>query len=84
MTDWTLEAACAETGDVGFFPPYWDENVSKSDRIMEARAAVAVCRGCGVREECLSYALENPEVEGIWGGLRRSQRTRLLQVRRAS
>lgn len=84
MSDWTLEAACAETGDVGFFSPYWDDPDTKSDRIMNARAAIAVCRGCTVRDHCLSYALDNPDLEGIWGGMRRSERRLLLRLGRAS
>lgn len=31
-------------------------------------AATKLCGGCPVINECLAYALTNPEVEGIWGG----------------
>ena len=32
-------------------------------------ASKVVCRGCPVRRECLSYALQLGAVEGVWGGL---------------
>lgn len=35
----------------------------------DAAHAKAVCNGCVVREDCLSYALTQPEIHGIWGGL---------------
>ncbi|MDU5308733.1 MAG: WhiB family transcriptional regulator, partial [Varibaculum cambriense] len=41
------------------------------------REAKAVCELCEVRDECLSYALENDERFGIWGGLSERERRRL-------
>lgn len=82
--DWRQDAACAETGDVGFFAPYWDEDAHRGDQIVHGWTALAVCRGCAVRDECLSFALERPELEGIWGGTRHKQRLALLRIRRAS
>lgn len=35
--------------------------------VRQAEAAKRVCGGCGVRANCLSYALETMP-EGIWGG----------------
>ncbi|MDU4245002.1 MAG: WhiB family transcriptional regulator, partial [Varibaculum cambriense] len=35
------------------------------------------CELCEVRDECLSYALENDERFGIWGGLSERERRRL-------
>ena len=31
-------------------------------------AALLVCAGCSVTEECLSYALDTGQTMGIWGG----------------
>lgn len=39
----------------------------------EARAQ-ALCRTCPVRRECLEYADDNDEREGIWGGMTPTQR----------
>jgi WhiB family redox-sensing transcriptional regulator len=44
-------------------------------------AARRICKGCGVRRECLQYALEEHLVHGIFGGSSERQRERL---RRAS
>ncbi|MQY07755.1 WhiB family transcriptional regulator [Actinomadura macrotermitis] len=43
------------------------------------RAAIAsakrICAGCPVREQCLSQALEDESLEGIWGGTTERERT---------
>jgi len=43
--------------------------------------AKAVCWGCVVREECLSYALKIGERFGIWGGTSERQRKRMRAER---
>lgn len=30
--------------------------------------AKALCAGCPVRGECLSFVLDDPELVGVWGG----------------
>jgi WhiB family transcriptional regulator, redox-sensing transcriptional regulator len=54
---WMVDAACREHPEVDFFP----------GRGGDARPAQAVCRGCEVRDICLTYAQENGEC-GVWGG----------------
>ncbi|MFF7534899.1 WhiB family transcriptional regulator [Streptomyces bobili] len=34
----------------------------------ERSLAVALCRECPVRRACAQYALDNPELRGVWGG----------------
>jgi hypothetical protein len=46
-----------------------------------AEEAVAACRRCPVREDCLEWALANRERFGIWGGLSERARRRLLRAR---
>jgi WhiB family redox-sensing transcriptional regulator len=62
---WMGAAACREQPEVDFFP----------GRGGNARPALAICRGCSVRDICLTYGQENGE-HGIWGGqlLKRSER----------
>jgi WhiB family redox-sensing transcriptional regulator len=45
----------------------------------EAAAAIAVCGGCRVRQECLELALRNSAVgqHGVWGGTVPAERERL-------
>ena len=66
-TDWMKRGAC-RSDDV----PTWLFFAGRGDtRTVEA--AKAVCAGCGVRDECLQYALRN-HAEGVWGGLSGGER----------
>jgi|FLYN01.1.fsa_nt_gi WhiB family redox-sensing transcriptional regulator len=72
-TDWQERARCRDH-DVGLFFPEKGETAWTAKRI---------CMGCGVRQECLEYALRRGEAEGIWGGLTPAERRRLARSRRA-
>lgn len=81
IESWREAAACADTPDVDFFP-------EPSDLAGISRAK-AVCAGCPVAGECLTWAVETNQTEGIWGGHtpkeRRAIRRRWLEeIRRAS
>lgn len=41
------------------------------------RNATKLCRKCPVSTACLTYALDNPELEGVWGGTTTTQRATL-------
>jgi len=69
--DWQQDALCAQTDPAAFYP-------SKGESL---RPAKAVCRGCDVRAECLTYALDRGERHGIWGGLSGPERRRILTHR---
>ncbi|MEU4090123.1 WhiB family transcriptional regulator [Streptomyces aureus] len=43
--------------------------------------AKALCAGCPVRLECLSFALDNRIEQGIWGGATERDRRALLRCR---
>lgn len=66
---WRDAAACARRPDVDFFP-------SPDDAEGIARA-VAVCAGCPVADECLSFAIETNQPDGIWGGTTPAERVKL-------
>lgn len=66
---WRDEAACRGMATEIFFP------VSASNDA--AVTAKAVCEGCPVTEECLSYAMAAREPEGVFGGLTPRQREAL-------
>jgi WhiB family redox-sensing transcriptional regulator len=36
--------------------------------VVQAERAKAVCQGCTVRAECLSMAMADSDLRGIWGG----------------
>jgi len=57
---WVGKAACTGSG-ANFFPKQMGEH--------GVREAIATCRGCSVRVDCLKYALNNGIAHGIWGAL---------------
>ncbi|MGQ0849270.1 MAG: WhiB family transcriptional regulator [Actinomycetota bacterium] len=78
---WREAAACRTTPGVDFFPSPED--------VQAIGQAKAVCATCPVAEECLTYALETRQAEGIWGGHTPKERVKIRrkwmeEVRRAS
>jgi WhiB family redox-sensing transcriptional regulator len=53
-----------------FFPYRTDEGGTERARV--------ICRRCVVAEQCLTFANENDEQHGVWGGLSRSERRLLV------
>jgi WhiB family redox-sensing transcriptional regulator len=49
-------------------------NIMIPDEGVNATKPRAVCVKCPVRTECLEYALADPELTGIWGGMCPRQR----------
>ena len=39
--------------------------------------ALEVCQECDVQPECLSWALDRPEVFGVWGGTTPQERAQM-------
>ncbi len=64
---WREDAACRGV-DTDVFFPATDE---------EAEEAKAICASCPVREECLEFALQTRQEDGVWGGLTETERRRL-------
>lgn len=75
-TGWEQRGLCRRADPTWFFPPSYHNNTPL------VRAAKNVCSACPVRDECLAYALDNPEltVDGIWGGLTPRERNRARTV----
>lgn len=70
---WMAEAGCVNLA-VEFVPPPGRPNKPPTP---SEQAAIAVCRTCPVRKECLDYAVEHDEA-GIWGGTTEQDRQHLL------
>jgi WhiB family redox-sensing transcriptional regulator len=68
---WMEQAACRGLNADLFYP----------ERGVPTDEAKAVCASCLVRGDCLSYAIENSERYGVWGGLSIRERRRLLRRR---
>lgn len=75
--DWQIEAACRGPQAVVFFPPSQFER--KDEKLQRETRAKDICADCGVRRDCLDYALSIREPHGIWGGLNELERKSLLQ-----
>ena len=78
---WREGAACHDAPDVDFFPA--------PDDLGAITLAKAVCENCPVVDDCLTFAIETRQPDGIWGGLSAKERTRvrrrwLEEFRRAS
>ena len=70
--DWRHRAACVNEEPELFFP-----KGSTGPAILQAEEAKRVCRGCGVRDQCLNWALETGQDHGVWGGLSEDERRAL-------
>ncbi len=68
LSDFTLDGLCAQTDPEIFFPEkanQWNKTAQK------------VCARCPVREECLRWAVSQPDLQGIWGGTTWQERVHL-------
>lgn len=64
---WRVKAACRFSHPSVFYPQL--ANTSRWDRTEpEFAEALAFCRVCDVQSDCLIYALERREDDGVWGG----------------
>ncbi|MGW9374094.1 WhiB family transcriptional regulator [Streptomyces xanthophaeus] len=86
--DWRHNAVCREEDPELFFPIG-----TTGPALMQIQEAKAVCCRCPVMEQCLRWALESGQDEGVWGGLsegerramkRRAARNRALAKRKAT
>jgi len=61
FSTWRDEAACLDVVDeVSFFPDPED--------LVGIAQAKAICSTCPVASECLTWAIETNQSEGVWGG----------------
>lgn len=69
------DALCAQTDPEMFYPEKLNNWAHKAKQ---------VCEQCSIRVECLTWALENDEQYGIWGGLTPAERNKLRGRERRS
>jgi WhiB family redox-sensing transcriptional regulator len=80
IATWRDAAACKDS-TVDFFP--------NPEDVAGISAAKEICSTCPVANECLTYAIETRQGEGIWGGHTPKERVKIRrkwaeQIRRAS
>ena len=72
------EAKCADEPDQDFFFPdsqlQWEERIERLGQL---------CGSCKHRTACLSFAIENKEKDGFWGGMTPEQRSHLQKKKEA-
>lgn len=67
--DWMDDALCKEVGPDLFL----------SDNTYDSKVAKKVCHRCVVVSACLSWAIENPEIQGVLGGTTQKERYKIRQ-----
>jgi WhiB family transcriptional regulator, redox-sensing transcriptional regulator len=75
--DWRMEAACRDEDPELFFPVG-----TAGPAIRQTAQAKAVCHRCPVASDCLAWALQSGQGDGIWGGMSEDER-RALKRRNA-
>lgn len=74
--DWRYKAACIGEDTALFFPIG-----TTGPALAQVERAKAICQECIVVLQCLEWALENNQQDGIWGGLSEDQRRSLRRRR---
>ena len=74
--DWRAAGACLAADPELFFPIPVGTAAST-----QVTRALRICDGCGVREECLEFAMRTGEAHGIWGGKTPEERIRARRAR---
>jgi WhiB family redox-sensing transcriptional regulator len=77
--DWRAQGACLSADPDLFFPI--SATGSSGSQIAQAKA---VCAGCAVRQECMDFALDHGDMQGIWGGATDDERRKLRRSRARS
>jgi WhiB family redox-sensing transcriptional regulator len=81
---------CAETDPELFFPPDEFNTLGRSNSsnpslsIAKSKEAIKICNTCPYIEECLKYAMERPNLFGVWGGTTYEQRRRIKTLERSA
>lgn len=78
---WQQHGACRTADGAAFFSPD-QAGEAPAVRLRRLVQAKRVCASCPVRLSCRSYALENEEEFGVWGGLSETERKHLIAERR--
>lgn len=77
--DWQQRALCRGEQPELFFPVG-----TSGPALLQIAEAKSVCRRCSVTSPCLEWALENRQLEGIWGGMSEDERRRYRSERLGS
>lgn len=73
---WLADARCVGEDPEVFFPAL--------NEAEDNAAALRVCRGCPVTEQCLAAAFQQRCDDGVWGGTTAKERRKIARVRAGS
>lgn len=75
---WADDAAC--NGDP--WPDAWHPGDNATTSVAMSQYALAVCKGCPVKRECLNFAISAgpSDAAGIWGMTTQEQRKKLWRA----
>lgn len=71
-TEWRAAGACLSADPDLFFPI-----ATGGAAVSQVTQAQRICAGCGVRQQCLEFAMQTGETYGIWGGTTPEERVRV-------
>lgn len=71
---WMKDASCVGNREANWFP---EGGITR-----EVNLAIKICKSCLVKQECLNYAIERPELLGIWGGVSAKKRESIRRENR--
>lgn len=77
MTNWVHHSACRDEDPDLFFPVG-----NSGPALLQIAEAKTVCRRCPVASNCLTWALESGQDNGVWGGMSEDERRALLRRNR--
>jgi WhiB family redox-sensing transcriptional regulator len=71
---------CSEVDPELFFPvDRLDSTLSHRESYENEQGAKQVCEACPYKLECLAFALNRPDIQGIWGGTTQWDRRRITR-----
>jgi WhiB family transcriptional regulator, redox-sensing transcriptional regulator len=73
--DWRDAGACLQADPELFFP-----DGAAGPALRQLDAAKQICRSCPVRQPCLTWALDQAIVSGVWGGTTEDERRALRRA----
>lgn len=71
---------CSEIDPELFFPlDSFEGSLKNVEHYASEREAKAICAECPYKMQCLTYALERSDIQGIWGATTQMDRRRMMR-----
>ena len=74
---WRDDAACKDSPTPDLWHPVGSDATMTREKRAQIAAAKEVCAGCPVKDACLTEALADPKLTGIWGETTDRERSRM-------